>query len=315
MNRLSVLLVALFVLVLPGIGRAAPTLRPSATVTGDVIRLGDLFADAGANAKLPVAASPPLGTHVTYSAAWLGAIAHEHNLAWVPSSDFDQATVERASRAIGADLVAQRVLDAIGPTTGASDADIRFDNPGLRLVVPAEASDAIAIDGLNYDQRSGRFSAFVSAPPGAADAQRQRVTGRVVIQVDVAVPNRAVQLNEILGKADIEQIKLPRDRVAADAITDAAQLIGKAPRHILRAGQPVRAGEVEDPVVVHKGDLVTIELRTATMELSTQGKALEDGAMGAFIRVANTQSNRTIDAVVSGPNLVRTTTSDKLAAR
>jgi flagellar basal body P-ring formation protein FlgA len=40
------------------------------------------------------------------------------------------------------------------------------------------------------------------------------------------------------------------------------------------------------------------------MQLTAQGKAVEDGAMGASIRVTNTQSNRVIDTVVSGPNQV-----------
>jgi flagellar basal body P-ring formation protein FlgA len=55
---------------------------------------------------------------------------------------------------------------------------------------------------------------------------------------------------------------------------------------------------------VHKGDLVTVILNTASMQLTAQGKAVEDGAMGASIRVTNTQSNRVIDTVVSGPNQV-----------
>jgi flagella basal body P-ring formation protein FlgA len=66
----------------------------------------------------------------------------------------------------------------------------------------------------------------------------------------------------------------------------------------------VRAGDIAEPIVVHKGDLVTVALNTPGMQLTAQGKAMEDGAMGASIRIANTQSNRVIDAVVAGPNQV-----------
>ena len=48
---------------------------------------------------------------------------------------------------------------------------------------------------------------------------------------------------------------------------------------------------------------------------SAQGKALEDGGMGAAIRIANTKSNRVIDATVAGPNLVAVTAAAQLAAR
>lgn len=315
MRTLFVPLLAALAFVVPASGRAEPMLQPSVTITGSIIHLGDLFIDAGSNADDPVAPAPALGTRITYPAAWLGAIAREHHLDWSPASDFTQTTVERASRAIGTDIVVQHLLTAMAPTVSNAEAEIQLDNSGSRLFVPADASDDVLVDSVNLDQRSGRFSAFIVAPPGAPDAQRQRVTGRLVIEVEVAAPNRAVAINEIIGVGDVEKIKLPRERVAADALTDPAQLIGKSARHLLRADQPLRAGDVQDPLVVHKGDLVTIELRTAAMQLSAQGKALEDGAMNATVRVTNTQSNRTIDTIVAGPNLVRAGTIDKFAAR
>jgi flagellar basal body P-ring formation protein FlgA len=315
MMRKFLAVIALVLLMAPHHSRAQTQLQPSVTVTGSVLRLGDLFTNAGPKAGEPIAPAPALGTHVTYSAAWLGAVARERQLSWTPSSDFDQATVERASRSIGASLITQRLLRAIPAAVQAADADIQLDNGSLRLLVPAEASDDIDVDGLNLDPRSGRFSAIVSAPAGSADAQRQRVTGRLVIDVSIAVPTRNISINDIVGRGDVEQIKLSRERLAADTIVDPAQLIGKSARHALRAGQPLRAGDVQEPVVVHKGDLVSIELRTLAMQLSTQGKALEDGVLGASVRVINTQSNRTIDVIVAGPNLVRAAAPDTLAAR
>jgi flagellar basal body P-ring formation protein FlgA len=80
--------------------------------------------------------------------------------------------------------------------------------------------------------------------------------------------------------------------------------VGKAPRHSLRPGEPVHASDVEVPLVVHRGTLVTILLETPALRLSTEGKAMDDGGMGAVIRVANTKSSRVIDAVVTGPGFV-----------
>ena len=311
-------LAALFALVMalsPGAARAAVMLNPAVTITGGVVRLGDLFANAGAEAKDPVAAAPALGMRATYSAAWLRAIASEHHLAWAPASDFDQAVVTRASRYIEEDTIERRLLDAMSSSTAGNDAELRLDNPAIRLLVPAEASDALAIDGLNLDARTGRFSAFISATTDAPGAQRLRVTGRLVVEVTVAVPNRAIATNEILGRSDVEQIKLPRERLALDTLTNASQLIGKSAVHVLRADQPVRAGDVQEPILVHKGDLVTIELRTPTMELTAQGAALEDGSAGASIRVTNTQSKRVVDASVEAPGLVRAGMLDQFAAR
>jgi flagella basal body P-ring formation protein FlgA len=315
MTRLVASLLALSLLVLPRIGQAETVLRPSVTVTGGVIRLGDLFSDAGDGAQDTVAPAPALGTYVTYNSSWLAATADEHHLDWTPASDYDQTTVTRASRVIGADAVAARLLSELAQSTPGDTPEIHLDNPGLHFTVPAEASDAMDVDGVTLDPRSGRFSAFVSAPSGATGAQRQRVTGTLVVETEVPVPNRPVAMGEVLGAGDIEQIKLPRDRLAADTIVDPAQLIGKSARHMLPAELAVHTGDVQDPLVVHKGDLVTIALHTAAMDLTAQGKALDDGALGTAIRVANTQSNRIIDATVAGPLLVVLGEPAQFAAR
>lgn len=315
MTRFFAPLFALSLLVLPGVGQAEPELRPSVIVTGDVIRLGDLFSDAGAAAHDTVAPAPVLGTYVTYNSSWLAAIAAEHRLDWMPASDYDQTTVARASRVIGADAVAARLLSEMARPAPGDTAEIHLDIPGLHFTVPAEASDELGVNGVTLDPRSGRFSAFVSAASGVAGAQRQRVTGTLIVETEVPVPSRTVAMGDILGAGDIEQIKLPRERLAPDTIVDPAQLIGKSARRMLQAELAVRAGDVQDPVVVHKGDLVTIALHTAAMDLTAQGKALDDGAMGAAIRIANTQSNRIIDAAVAGPHAVVVGGPAQLASR
>jgi len=314
----ALLLAAVFAVALPGSVFADPMLQPNVKVTGDTIHIGDLFSDAGPHAGDPIAPAPAPGTRVTYNATWLGAVAREHHVNWRAISDFDWASVERATRIIDADTVAQRILQEIAPTTPGGNANIQFDNPGLRFIVPAEASDAMAIDGLTVDPRSGRFSVFVTAPPNVANAQRQRVSGRVIYQVTIAVPSHGMAIGDVFGASDVKEIKLPRDRITPDAITSAQALIGKATRRILGTNEIVRAGDIADPIVVHKGDLVTVALNSSTMQLTAQGKALDDGAMGASIRILNTQSNRTIDATVAGPNQVAIAvggSSARLAAR
>jgi flagella basal body P-ring formation protein FlgA len=302
MMRKFFVLAAALVAVSPGLAFADTMLLPSVTVTGDTIHIGDIFRDAGPRAGDPVAPAPAPGTRLTFNAAWLGSVAREHHLAWQPSSDFDQTNVERASRTIDANTVGQRILASVAADTPNSDASIQLDNPGLRFVVPAEASDAMALDGLNVDARTGRFSVFVTAPANSDNAQRQRVSGRIVYQVTIAVPAHGMSIGDVFSPADVTEAKLPRERVASDAITNPQQLVGKAARRILRAGETVRAGDIAEPIVVHKGDLVTITLNTAGMQLTAQGKAVEDGAMGTSIRVTNTQSNRVIDVMVAGPN-------------
>jgi flagella basal body P-ring formation protein FlgA len=66
----------------------------------------------------------------------------------------------------------------------------------------------------------------------------------------------------------------------------------------------VRIADVALPILVRKGDLVKILLTTANLELTAQGKALEDGAQDASVRIENTKSSRVIDATVTGADIV-----------
>jgi flagella basal body P-ring formation protein FlgA len=295
--------------------RAEPTLRPSATVERDVILLGDLFSDAGAHAADPVAPAPPPGSRMIFDAAWLATAAREHQLAWRPASSLDRAAVERATRIVTSDQIAQRLLAEIGRHQTVDGAEIQLDNTGLRLLVAREAPDSLAVEGLTIDARTGRFSALLAAPADDVAAERQRVGGRLIRMTRLLVLNHSLAPGDIIRPDDIETLPMRAERAAPDAIADVRELIGKTPRRTLRAHEPVRGGDVQAPVVVRKSDLVTIVIETPTMRITAQGKALEDGALGAAIRIANTKSSRVIEAVVTGPNLVAVADSAQLAAR
>jgi flagella basal body P-ring formation protein FlgA len=315
MSRFVLCFLAAAALVASASARAETTLKPVAAVQGSVIRIGDLFSDASSHAGDVVAPAPPPGARTIFDAQWLAAAAREHHVDWQPVSRFDQAAVERASRLVAADAVTAALLDEIRARQPLDDGEIQLDNPALRLAVAAEAADTIGIEGLTVDARTGRFSALISAPANDADAERQRVSGRVFRLLKVPTLNRTVAPGETIRAGDVAFLRLRADRIAGDVVAELGELVGRTPRRPLRAHEPLRAGDIQVPIVVHKGDLVTVFLETPLMRLSAQGKALEDGAMGAAIRIANTKSNRIIDAVVTGPNLAAIAAAAQLAAR
>jgi len=292
------------VLALPAPAVAVPLLKPAATVEGSVIHLGDLFDGAGERAAVPVAAAPPPGSKVILNANWLAALAQSQHLDWQPGSDYDQVTVDRASRAITADEIAGRLRDALASRTPLDNAEVKFDQAAPHLMVGAEAPATLVFNNLTFDPASGRFSALVSTVERGSVPDRLRVSGHLVRRTEVLTPVRLISPGETIAQSDITEVSLRNDRLGQGAVTEIADLVGKTPRRALRPGEPVHAGDVEVPIVVHRNSVVTIVLQTATMRLTAEGKAVEDGGMGAVIRVANTKSSRVIDAVVAGPNTV-----------
>jgi flagella basal body P-ring formation protein FlgA len=176
----------------------------------------------------------------------------------------------------------------------AGGARVELDNPALR-----DAEDG-TVESVTIDARTSRIVAFVADDGTKAT----RVTGRLRWMIEVPVLNRVLAPGETIAAHDLDIIELRSDAVSAALVTDASELVGKTARRALRPNQPLRAADIRTPVVVKKGDLVTIVLEAPALRLTVQGRAVEDGGQGATIRVANTNSGRTIEAVVTGPGTV-----------
>jgi flagella basal body P-ring formation protein FlgA len=58
------------------------------------------------------------------------------------------------------------------------------------------------------------------------------------------------------------------------------------------------------PKLVRRGQPVTLVVRSGTLTISAQGRALSDGRAGDLVRVVSS-SSRTIDGIVEGPGTVR----------
>lgn len=77
-------------------------------------------------------------------------------------------------------------------------------------------------------------------------------------------------------------------------------------RATLPATQISDRGVVMD-AAVRRGETVTLVYEAPGMSLSMRARALEDGAVGQSVRLLNTSSNRTVDAVVTGPGAAMVT--------
>ena len=62
----------------------AATLRTDATISGDIVHLGDLFDDVMGKEDQPVGRAPAPGRRATYDATYLLRIASYHQIAWRP---------------------------------------------------------------------------------------------------------------------------------------------------------------------------------------------------------------------------------------
>ena len=288
-------------------------LRGHVVVNSDFILLGDIFTGAGDKAETPVAYTPAPGKRAVFDARWLSRVARAYGLNWRPAGIRDQTIVKRESFVIGREEIEDVILAALIDKGVEPGLNVELSNRILRLHVAGDSTATVAVEDTVYEPRTKRFTAIIVAPADDPSAKRIRVTGRLIEVSDVPVLARRVMSGELIGKGDIEWIKVRSTRLQRDIILDAGDLVGKSPKRGLRAGRPVRASEVRRPLLVSKSSLVTIVLQAPSMLLTSQGRALEQGSDGDTIRVVNTQSNKVIEAQIIGHGRVAVRTLDAVA--
>ncbi|MGR3756488.1 MAG: flagellar basal body P-ring formation chaperone FlgA [Tranquillimonas sp.] len=161
-------------------------------------------------------------------------------------------------------------------------------------------TEAIMLSAFWMDASTGQFVANAVLPDGST----QRIAGLALLTVPVPVPVRNLMPDEILTEADLEVVRLASGRVGAFAVLDSAALVGMQVRRLLSKGRPIMSQSVIEPLVIDRGDLVSIRFRDGALELSAPGRALADAHLGQPVKIVNLVSNASVVGVAAGKGLV-----------
>ena len=289
--------------------RTTVQLKPSLTVTGTMITLGDLFDNAGSAAGTNVIAAPKPGDHIDIDAQSLAALAGSNGLDWENLGGLRTVQVTRAGRTVTARAISDLLAKALSAQSGGKNLDVRLLQSELSLDAAAGDPSDPTVQIISFDQQSGRFQAEIDAPGGDSAV----VNGTADEVMSIPVLGRPFQRGEIVQEQDITWVSMRITALNRQIITDPVKIVGLSARRPLRSGQPLMVGDVERPSVVTKGALVTMSYKMPGMTLTDQGRALENGAIGDTINVLNERSHRTIQATVVAANAVELTAATPIA--
>ncbi len=283
---------------------AKAVVRYKASVIDSVIRLGDLFDNIGAKAEIPVEPSPAPGATTTFQPSKLVQIARTHGLNWQPASYLDRVVVERVGKLVPREVVESAIKHVIAQNGPIGNLDVELADRAFRIFVAEDQRPTVAVDLLYFDMESRAFTIDLRAPADDPHAERIRVMGRAHTLVDLPVLTRRIGVTEVIRKNDVTWTRVRSNPGLSNVLNSMDDLVGKAPRRPLEPGQVIRQSDVGPNLIVLRNDLVVVTLRTANMTLTVQGRALDEGALGATVRVLNTKSNKTVEGKVSGPGEV-----------
>ncbi len=118
---------------------------------------------------------------------------------------------------------------------------------------------------------------------------------------------RDIARGEVIGDADLTIGTAATPALTGTVITSLNAVRGMEARRPLRAGEIISMSDVRRPVVVTKGQTVTMTFDAPGVSLTAMGRAMSEGGVGDTVVVQNPASYRMVNAVITGTGTVRAT--------
>lgn len=209
--------------------------------------------------------------------------------------------IERRGRLITTDEVLAEAHSFFGRDESL-DVQVREVRWSSAQAVP-EGETKIELNKLGQPQRGKiplRATVFVNGQPEA----RFLLTAIVDDWREVPVLNAPLERGMMIKPSDIEMVRLNLFKQPEGIAENASDVVGRRVTRNLSAGETIRSKFIDIPPTVPKGKTVTMNYRSAGIQATALGIAMDDGLDGEVIRVKNSSSRKIVRARISGPEQV-----------
>lgn len=299
----NILMASALALIISTPGFAA-TLKVAAPLKSDVITVGDVFDGAGDMAGRYLAPAPADGKAFVLTTQDLARISKAFNLGWAPTGH-ESLVLRRPTQGIAHDDVVRALQQEISRLADGHRVDL--DMPGFRgdMRLPHDVEASFDLKNVKVDRSKNKFTATMSVPAGSsAPFATKEISGRLYEMVELPVLKTSLRSGDVVSEHDLDYIMVRSTDLALNTIVDKNDLIGQTPRRTLPAMKALMENDMESPVLVKKGETVNVVLKNGSLVLTMKAQATQSGAEGETVRIVNTTSKKTLDAVVTGPQMV-----------
>lgn len=276
----------------------AASLRSEAVITGEHIRLGDIFENVK-NADYILGPAPQPGKDMILNAKSLYKIASALNVNWSPATSSEQLVLRREASIVSQDSITKTLEDKLANDGVDGKFSITYTTPPTDILLPGGTLEQVEVSAINIDIQRDTFNAVLVAPSVQNPLKRINVSGRIERLIPVPVLANTLRNGDLIGARDIDWMDMPKNRIANNTVMDEKDLINMTPRRPIQAGKPIILNELERPKLVDRGDSITLIFANGPMVLTTKGKSMQAGSVGDIVRVSNTGSNKNLEGVVT----------------
>jgi flagella basal body P-ring formation protein FlgA len=182
-----------------------------------------------------------------------------------------------------------------------SDWHVSCNVPGQQLaLLPAESSNWTISGGAAPWIGKQRFLVTFK---GAEHADSFTVPVDVSLPTPVVVAIRPLERGAVVTAADVEIQQRDTAPVSAGRtvpITSVEKLVGMEATRTIRPGDVMMSDSVQPPVLVKRGDSVTVFARGGGIQVRTVARARENGSLGQPVQLESLETHKTYDAMVTG---------------
>ncbi|HUE64846.1 MAG TPA: flagellar basal body P-ring formation chaperone FlgA [Rhizomicrobium sp.] len=125
--------------------------------------------------------------------------------------------------------------------------------------------------------------------------------------VRIVIPAHDIARGDTISENDLTYATVDGASLMSGVPTRMDEVKGMQARRMLSAGQPFRGDDVRRPIVITKGQTVTMVFDAPGVQLTAMGRAMSEGGVGDTVTVQNPASYRMISAIVTAPGTVRAT--------
>lgn len=295
---ISLLVVTLISFV--SVNAAKIELKESHDVHKEFLMLSDFFAGVDPEKDQDILEAPAGGDSKHYGHEWVRQLAQNFGLSWAPSH-YKGITLTRQegfTRKLNTQELVREYLSENHSEKMTEEVDVSVDAASQHLVVKNGASEPKLTNFLWGDDQ--KFVATFDL-----SGQEKKIRGQLSRVVYLPVLNKPIESGYIIQKEDLEHKSFPAHKVTKYMVQNEGDLIGKVLRkRAANAGDMLSVHDVISPVVIKRGDLITVRVETPTVVISTRGKAQNNAALGQSVQVMNLESKRIIEGTVKDSQTV-----------
>jgi flagella basal body P-ring formation protein FlgA len=202
--------------------------------------------------------------------------------------------MKRAERRLSDAIV--RYLQKHDPDRGPWTVDVTLNETQARLIA-ASGNEISVRGGTPPWVGPQRFEVTVSWSDGP---ERFAVDAQVTLPPAVVVATRSLPRGAVVRAADVQLQKDEAPDTPAAGFHSIEEVVGRETTRAIPAGKTLDASAVRQPLLVRRGEVVTVYARSAGIRVRSTARAREDGSLGDLVTVESLLDRAAYFAQVSG---------------